>query len=109
MHKPVEVSSLALVTLLHYTYVRAHTFYAFIHSEVVKLLSLNFSRNETSADNVERSRQYLVILEVNGGVPFFSWPKDKIRHVDTSVETTIAIADLQVPVLLYCDNVIPQS
>ena len=49
---------------------------------------------------MERSRRYLVILEVDSAVPFSSWPKEKIKHVDTSVETTIAIADLQVPVLM---------
>ena len=70
-----------------------------IHSEVVQLLSLNFGRNETTADTVERSRRYLVILEVDGVVTSSSWPLDKIKHVDTSVETAIAVADLQVLLL----------
>ena len=59
-------------------------------------MSLNFGRNETTADTVERSRRYLVILEVDGIAALSSWPKDKIKHVDTSVETAIAVADLQV-------------
>ena len=70
-----------------------------IRSEVVQLLSLNFGRNETTADTVERSRRYLVILEVDGVATSSSWPQDKIKHVDTSVETAIAVADLQVLLL----------
>ena len=70
--------------------------FLYTYSEVVKLLSLNFGRNETTADTVERSRRYLVILEVDGIATLSSWPKDKIKHVDTSVETAIAVTDLQV-------------
>ena len=74
-------------------------FFMCIRSEVVQLLSLNFGRDEATADTVERPRRYLVILEVDDIVSFSSWPKDKIKHINTSVETAIAVADLQVLLL----------
>ena len=70
----------------------------FMCSQVIQLLSLNFGRDEATADTVERPRRYLVILEVDS---VMSWPKDKIRHINTSVEAAIAVADLQVLLLHY--------
>ena len=71
----------------------------FVCSEVVQLLSLNFGRDEATTDTVERARRYLVILEVNGVKKISEWPKDKLKHINTSVETAIAVADLQVLLL----------
>ena len=68
----------------------------FMCSQVIQLLSLNFGRDEATADTVERPRRYLVILEVDS---IMSLPKDKIRHINTSVEAAIAVADLQVLLL----------
>ena len=73
----------------------------FMCSQVIQLLSLNFGRDEATADTVERPRRYLVILEVDSAMSFSSWPKDKIRHINTSVEAAIAVADLQVQLLHY--------
>ena len=70
--------------------------YCSYFSEVVQLLSLNFGRDQTTADTVDQPSRYLVILEVCSNMTFSSWPKDKIKHVDTSVETAIAVADLEV-------------
>jgi len=69
--------------------------HVFLYSEVVQLLSLNFGRDETT-DMGERPTRYLVILEIDRTMSFNSWPKDKIKHIDTSVEIAIAVADLQV-------------
>lgn len=88
-----------LTTCTYCTYVSLCSF-LYVNSEVVQLLSLNFGRDETTADTVERTRPYLVILEVDGIMAFSSWPKDKTRHINTSVETAIAVADLQVLLLI---------
>ena len=66
------------------------------YSEVVQLLSLNFGRDDVT-DTTESGMCYLVVLESEGiGLSTSSWPGDKIKMVDTSVEIAIAVADLQV-------------
>jgi len=62
---------------------------------VVQLLSRNFGQDDTT-NPVEANSCYLVLLESDGGMPLSSWPSDKIKTIDASVEVTIAVTDLQV-------------
>ena len=78
--------------------------YLVLFSEVAQLLSLNFGRDDVT-DTTESGRHYLVILESEGvGLSTSSWPSDKIKIVDTSVEIAIAVADLQVCTYVCADS-----
>ena len=109
LHTYVHLSSYLNQTRVRYDLLYVYVLVLYIHfflcGEVVQLLSLNFGRDEATADTVEWARRY---LEVDGIKKLSAWPKDKLKHINTSVETAIAVADLQV-LLLYVIIIIRRS